>query len=268
MDSTTELSNYFVSSAFLGSVIVICITIILLVVIKKYLIKRVAYTTKKDEQHQNTFIGVVFNLLQYVVILGCVILIMKLHGVNVTSIVAGLGIVATLIGLALQDTMKDVISGINIYNNNFYKVGDMVNYEDELCEVKYFNARVTKFKSMFSGNSYTVCNSTINSIEKVKGYILVPLTFDFETDKHPIYEAYDIAAKETEKDEACKKVEMWPYADMDDSGVLFMVKITGGHDILRLKCIFLEVFSDECKKRDIAPNFNDERKVKLYDKVS
>lgn len=241
---------------------------ILLVVIKKYLIKRVAYTTKKDEQHQNTFIGVVFNVLQYVVILGCIVIVLKLHGVNITSIIAGLGIVATLIGLALQDTLKDIISGINIYNNNFYKVGDIVNYEDELCEVKYFSARVTKFKSMYSGNSYTVCNSTIDSIEKVKGNMLFSLTFDFETDKNAIYEAYDIASKVTEKDSACKKVEMWPYADISDEGVDFMVKITGGHDIVRLKCLFLETFSDECKKRDIAPNFNDERKVKMYDKVS
>ena len=152
MSGIQDVGNYFVSPAFLGSVVIVCITLVLMVVIKKYLIKKVAYTTK-DEQHQNTFIGVIFNLLQYVVILGALVLVLQLHGVNVTSIIAGLGIVATLIGLALQDTMKDVISGINIYNNNFYKVGDMVNYNNELCEVKYFWCRLicnTKRRIIFS----------------------------------------------------------------------------------------------------------------------
>lgn len=266
MSGIQDVGNYFVSPAFLGSVVIVCITLVLMVVIKKYLIKKVAYTTK-DEQHQNTFIGVIFNLLQYVVILAAVVLVLQLHGVNVTSIIAGLGIVATLIGLALQDTMKDVISGINIYNNNFYKVGDMVNYNNELCEVKYFSARVTKFKSMYSGNSFTVCNSTINSIEKVKGFILVPIIFDFEESREKILECYAKAVEETEKLECCKKVEVFPYADMDANGILFQTKITAGHGILMAKMKFLDVFVDECNKKGIAPNFNDERKVKLYDKV-
>lgn len=265
MNDVGDVGNYFVSSAFLGSVVVICVTMVLLVVIKKYLIKKVAYTTKKDEQHQNTFIGVLFNVLQYVVILGCIVIVMKFHGVNVTSIVAGLGIVATLIGLALQDTMKDIISGVNIYNNNFYKVGDMVNYNGELCEVKYFSARVTKFKSMYSGNSFTVCNSNINAIEKVKGYILVPLMFDFEEDIKTVSKCINKGIDQLKKRDYCIEAEYIPYADLSQEGILHMVKITAGHHILQARSDFLEVFCEECKKNGIAPNFNDERKVKMRD---
>ena len=53
--------EYFTSSAFIISVITVIVTIVFLWVIKKYLIKKVAYTTK-DEQHKNTLIGVIFRL--------------------------------------------------------------------------------------------------------------------------------------------------------------------------------------------------------------
>lgn len=260
MKDINSIGEYLTSTAFLGSVLVLCLMFVLLSIIKKYLIKKVAYTNK-SEQHQNTFVGIVFGLLQYAVILGCVVIILKLNGVDVTSIIAGLGIVATLVGLALQDTMKDVISGINIYNNNFYKVGDMVKYNDEYCEVKYFSARVTKFVSMYTGNTFTVCNSNINAIEKVKDNIIYMITFDFDIDQKKIEKAINIAAKKTDDIRGVKSVEYFGTGDMTEKGVLHIVKITAGHNILIAKTYFINFLCEECKKLKIAPNFDDERKI-------
>jgi len=160
--------SYIISPAFYGSVITIVLMIAVLNYIKQYLIKKVAYTNK-DEQHRNTLIGVLFNVLQYIVIIVSIAIVLKLNGVNITSILAGLGIMATIIGLSLQDTLKDIISGISIYSNNFYKVGDVVKYQGRLCEVKYFNAKVTKFRDLLNNSTFTVSNSTITAIEKIKG---------------------------------------------------------------------------------------------------
>ena len=260
MNSLNYVGSYFTSSAFLGSVIVVCLMMVLLVIIKKYLIKKVAYTTKA-EQHQNTFVGVIFNILQYAVVLGSIVIVLQLHGVNVTSIIAGLGIIATLIGLALQDTMKDVISGVNIYNNNFYKVGDIVNYEGELCEVKYFSARVTKFVSMYTGNTFTVCNSMISSIEKVKGNIVVKLLFDFEDDKKKIDKCYEKAIEVAKKEEGVKDISYYGMVDINDKGLLYAVKIVAGSNILNVKSVLLNELYKELQKVKIAPSFDDEHKI-------
>ncbi len=176
---------YLQSGAFLGSVLVVIITSLILRFIKQYLIKKVAYSGK-DDQHKNTFIGVIFGILQYVVVICAAVIILHLNGVNVASILAGLGIMATIIGLALQDTLRDVIAGINIYNNNFYKVGDMVRWNGELCDVSYFNASVTKFRSIGSNSTYTVNNSVITSIEKIKDQSFLSYNFEFETPKEKI----------------------------------------------------------------------------------
>lgn len=265
MNDIKDVGNYFTSQAFLASAVIVCLTAVLLIVIKKYLIKKVAYTTKKDEQHQNTFIGVVFNLLQYAVILACVVLVLQLHGVNVTSIIAGLGIVATLIGLALQDTMKDIISGINIYNNNFYKVGDIVKYGDDICEVKYFSARVTKFCSMYTGSTFTVCNSNISSIEKIKNRNILMVTFDWDIDKEVIDECFENArAKALEKD-FITQIDYFGLMDMTDRGMIYVAGITAGHQILAARGEMIQQLTAECKKHNIMPNFDDERKVKMVE---
>lgn len=261
MEDLEKMGSYFTTTAFLGSVIVACLMVILLVVIKKYLIKKVAYTTKA-EQHQNTFIGVIFNLLQYIVVLSSIVIILQLNGVNVTSIIAGLGIIATLIGLALQDTMKDVISGVNIYNNNFYKVGDLVKYGGELCEVKYFSARITKFVSMYTGNTFTVCNSNINSIEKVKDNDLVMITFDFEDDKKKVDRSFEKAIEATKANvKTTKRIDYFGLIDINQEGAVYMAKVVAGRDILVARTFFIQELYKELKKCGVAPSFNDEHKI-------
>ena len=232
--------DYLKSSSFWGSLIVITLTVVLLNVIKKYLIKKVAYTTKHDEQHQNTFIGMLFNLLQYIVILVTIVLVMQVNGVNVTSIIAGLGIVGALVGLALQDTLKDVISGVNIYNNNFYKVGDMVKYNGEPCEVKYFSARVTKFRAMYSGATYTVCNSTINSIEKIKDSNIIMMTFDFEDEKELVDKSFENAIEKVKDIKIIKKVEYYGLMDLNQEGLVYVANVRAGRDFLQARGLYIQ----------------------------
>ena len=113
MNETQDLGTgikYFASKPFLMSLAIIGVTIVVLYVIKQFLIKKVAYTTK-DEQHKNTFNGVIFSILQYIVVIIAVVSILHQHGVNVTRILAGLGIMATIIGLAHQHLQQQFLQG-------------------------------------------------------------------------------------------------------------------------------------------------------------
>lgn len=262
-----EALKFFTSGAFIISLIVIVATFVILNFIKKYLIKKVAYTTK-GEQHQNTFIGVVFNILQYVVIIICIIIVLKLNGVDVASIVTGLGIVGALVGLALQDTMKDIISGVNIYNNNFYKVGDYVFYQGKMCQVKYFSARVTKFQELITNNTFTVCNSTINSIEKVKKNInLYKFTFDFDLDQKKINKCLENAAKKLEGRKFLRSIAVIGVTDITEDGCVYGVAIDcAPRYTYDIKSEYYAYVYEEFKKAKISPNFNDYREIKLTDK--
>ena len=75
---------------------------------------------KGDKQFEikkrNTIIRVMRNATKYTLTTVGIIALLALYGVNVKAMVAGLGIAGTILGLALQDTFKDIISGINIIN--------------------------------------------------------------------------------------------------------------------------------------------------------
>ena len=248
--------EYLSSKVFLKSVLIVAVSLVLLYIIKQYLIKKVAYTTK-NEQHKNTFIGIIFSVLQYFVVLVAAVMILKVHGVDITGILAGLGIVATIVGLALQDTLKDIFAGINIYNNNFYKVGDMVRYNGELCDVKYFSARVTKFQSLRTNSTYTVCNSMINSIEKIKDSGIVTFLFSFDTEKKIVDKTLKkVADRMTKESEHIKEIYYDGIAEINTDGVKYEIKYyCPAHKSEEVRDMIAAISYEEFRKAKIRPLF-------------
>lgn len=257
MNNLGKSLKYFTSAEFIESVIIIVIASILLWAIKQYLIKKVAYKGK-DSQHKNTFIGMIFNVLQYLVIIIAAVVVLQINGVNVGSILAGLGIVATIVGLALQDTLKDIISGINIYNNNFYKVGDMVRWNGEECDVKYFSARVTKFQSILSNSTYTVNNSLINNIEKIKDTRAKIFRFRFDENRKKIDKAFNkIVERMKSECEFIKDCIFLGVVDMNYEGVDYGIMFKcPAHKYLPTIGKLVNVAYEEFTKAGIMPDQN------------
>ncbi|MBQ6217790.1 MAG: mechanosensitive ion channel family protein [Erysipelotrichaceae bacterium] len=255
--SFEELMEYVTSTRFLLSLLVLAVASALLYVIKQYLIKKVAYTNK-DDQHKNTFIGLMFNVMQYVVIIVSGMIIMRIHGISITSILAGLGIIATIVGLALQDTLKDIIAGINIYNNNFYKVGDMVRYNGQECDVKYFSARVTKFQALVTKSTFTVCNSQITSIEKIKDSKSLTFLFHFDDDEKKIEKAMTAAIEKVKaENKNMKSASYGGIWNITTDGVMYGIAYTApAHKYTGVRSLLLKYCYEEFKKASLTPVFN------------
>ena len=155
--------------------------------------------------------------------LSAVFIILSINGIDPAGIFAGLGIVATIVGLALQDTLKDILSGINIYNNNFYKVGDVVEYDGKTCEVKFFNARVTKFRDMFTNATYTVCNSTINKATKIKDNHLCLMLIEFGTTEDKLNKAFTALSAELKKIEGIEAINGFGILNFTERGMQYAI---------------------------------------------
>ena len=256
-----DFVSYITSVQFFETIAIIIVLFLLLSFIKKFLIKKVAYTNK-DETHKNTLRGVVFNILQYVIIIGGVFLILTVNGLNITGILAGLGIFATIVGLSLQDTLKDIISGINIYNNNFYKVGDVVKFEGDYWEIKYFNARVTKFKNLLTTSTYTVANSNINQIEKIKDFNVFMLTFDFDTDEDKINQVFENLIPRANDLYGVREAEFYGPGSISNEGVTFFMGYKVSPRLYPISNIKITGFAyEEMKKAGISPASNSDLTV-------
>lgn len=117
------------------------------------------YERKKRRTVTNLF----QNIIKYFILIVAILVILSIYGINVGAMVASLGIAATIIGLALQDTFKDIINGISIITENYFIVGDIVKYGTFTGEVVEFGIKSTKLKNA-QGEVLIVANRNILEI--------------------------------------------------------------------------------------------------------
>ncbi len=79
-------------------------------------------------------------------ILGAVMALDQL-GVNIAAALAGLGVAGVALGFAAQDTVANVISGIVIFLDKPFQVGDWVEAEDEFGKVTHITLRTTRIRT-------------------------------------------------------------------------------------------------------------------------
>lgn len=169
-------------------VVTLLVIFVLLKVLNKTLKKIVKKNTiKKETKKRNTIVTLAFNILKYMIIVFGMLIILSSWGVDVTSIIAGLGVAGVVAGLALQDALKDIIMGCNIILDNFYVVGDYITYNDFTGEVIEFGLKNTKIKD--SLNRVLVVSN--RNIDKVINYsqskfmipILINTAYEEKTEK-------------------------------------------------------------------------------------
>lgn len=80
----------------------------------------------KQRQRVKTVSQMASSLLNYAMLILVLLVILADLGVNVSSLIAGLGIMTAVLGLAFQDLIKDIIAGITIVVENQFGVGDIV----------------------------------------------------------------------------------------------------------------------------------------------
>jgi moderate conductance mechanosensitive channel len=95
----------------------------------------------------------------FLIFVGAAFILAEL-GVNVTALVAGLGIVGIGLGMGAQTLVKDVINGIFILIEDQYGVGDVVEIAGVSGVVTEINPRRTVLRDL-SGNVHIIPNSAI-----------------------------------------------------------------------------------------------------------
>jgi small-conductance mechanosensitive channel len=83
-----------------------------------------------------------------IVIVG-VLLILQLWGYNITSVLVGAGVIGLILGLALQDSLSNLFSGMSLVVEAAFQVGDLLILSDgSVCEVEELGLRSTKLYSL------------------------------------------------------------------------------------------------------------------------
>ncbi len=130
---------------------------------------------KKDkvfsDKKRKTYLRMLRSIVVAAIIVIAVLIVLQLFGINVSSMLAGVGIASIIIGFALQDAMKDIFRGLEIVSDNYYDIGDVIKFGDNVGQVLSINLRTTKIQDINTMNIVSIANRNINQVEVVTGYI-------------------------------------------------------------------------------------------------
>lgn len=140
-----------------------------------------------DERKRKTILSVVNNTIKYLLITVSILMILEVYGISTSGILTSLGVVGVIGGLALQDTLKDILSGMYIILENQYAVGDIVSIADFKGEVLSLGLRTTRIKA-YTGEIKIIANRNIlevvnHSMSKSLAIVNIPVSYDAAIDK-------------------------------------------------------------------------------------
>ena len=154
-------------------------------IIKRLLTIKLRGVRYNDRRHKTT-LGLINNIVKYFIAIVGLLMILDVYGIDTKSLLASLGVVSLVAGLALQDFLKDIIAGFSIIFEDQYAVGDIVTIGDFKGKVTYLGVKTTRIKS-FSGETLIISNRNIDkvinhSLEDSTSYLDMPISYDTDID--------------------------------------------------------------------------------------
>lgn len=169
-------------------VLIILIAVVLYLILKGIVnnIFRIK-SNRIDKRMSKTINSLVNNLIKYFIIIIAFVMILEVYGVDTMTLIASLGAFGVVAGLAVQDSLKDLICGISIILEGQYRVGDNVTIKGFKGEVIELGIKSTKIRA-YSGEVMIIANHLIeevinHSLEKSVVVIDIPVSYDTDIDK-------------------------------------------------------------------------------------
>ena len=146
------MKEYFQNAQYLDLIInkLPDILVALVVIIIFWVIAKLFNTAilKVLSKHTNSNIpNIIASIVKKIIIIIGFITSLGTLGVDVSGIIAGLGITGVALSLALKDILSNFVSGILIFIHEPFKVGDNIEVEGKSGKVKAINLRYVTIKS-------------------------------------------------------------------------------------------------------------------------
>jgi MscS family membrane protein len=138
-----------------------------------------------DEQFNKQFLPILRKTFKVFIIIVAVLLTANNLGLNITSLIASLGIGGLAVALAAQDTLANFFGGVAVILDKPFKVGDRVTLDNVDGVVEAIGFRSTRVRNLEGGlvtiPNKTVGNATITNVAlrpNIRTLINIGLTYD------------------------------------------------------------------------------------------
>lgn len=240
-------------------IISIAIGFIIYEIIKK-IIKNTEKSTKLKKQHHkkriNTINNLILNIVKYIIIIFVIIAVLANFGVNVKSILAGVGITAAIIGLAFQDIAKDFLAGISIVLEDQFEIGDTIEINGFRGEVVAFGLRTTRVKN-YKGATKIIANHMINEVTNYNLYnnlAVAEVSVGYDEDLNHVEEVINNLSKTIKNNipKAKSDIKILGIKELEESGIIYKVGIeVPPAEELSSECILRKLLKESLTEANI-----------------
>lgn len=146
-------------------------------------------------------------------------------GVNVTALLAGVGIGGIAIAFALQNILKDLFSSFSLYFEKPFTVGDFIVAGENSGTVKEIGFKTTRIRSV-GGEEVIIPNSELTS-QRVENYkkmerrhVFRRISVSYETSSE-VLEKIPLWLEEIARDIDCITFDRANFRDFGENGLVF-----------------------------------------------
>lgn len=220
------LSNTMTKEIYVSLAIIIVGVIIY--IFSKKIIKKIITKNENNpklDKKKKTYLKLFNNILKYILLVIAFIVILQVNGINVTSIMASLGVISVIVGFALQDALKDIIMGMNIVIDDYFSVGDILKIGDVEGKVVEFGLKSTRMKDINNGNIFVVSNRNISEALTISDELYIDIPLPYEEKITKMEEIIGIIIKQISELKNVIKVEYKGISEFADSAICYKIKI-------------------------------------------
>ena len=207
---------------------VILVSLILISISKKIVGKLLFIKTSKVPiKRQKSIVNLISNIVRFFILFIALTIILEEFGIDTKSFIASLGVFSLVIGLALQDLLKDIISGFSIVFEGLYNIGDWIEISSFKGEVIATSLRTTRIRA-YTGEVKIISNRNITelinySMDDSNAIVDIEVSYDSKLDK--VDKVIGEMCTDFEKEEGVKKVDILGLNEIGDSGLKFRLVI-------------------------------------------
>jgi small-conductance mechanosensitive channel len=160
----------------LRSLLIIVLTIRVAVLTQealRYGIRQVYFRRRKvkNDPTVESAVNSIVSVLRWIVWLGAILFLMDNLGINITTMVASIGITGIAVGMASQAILGDMFSAFAIFLDKPFEVGDFVIIDSFMGTVEHIGIKTTRIRSLF-GEQLIFANSDLTK-SRIKNFKLL-----------------------------------------------------------------------------------------------
>ena len=134
-----QIGEYSLTVGILATILII----IIFTKLSLWTLRKILFRNKNIKKYEEGNLHALFQIIKYVIWIITILIILDTLGLKLNILFAGSAALLVGIGLGLQSTFNDFISGIILLFEGSIKVGDILEIDNDVVKIKKINLRTS-----------------------------------------------------------------------------------------------------------------------------